>query len=791
MNNEEQRQETRPPRRRGPGRGMAPGEKPKDFKKAIGRLIKELGIFKYFIIIAVLLSVASSVISIITPDKLADLTDKISAGIIINGDNLQELIETTTESMESEDFTKRVDKILSIDLSQDNIQKIMLNENISTDSKTKLQKLLIDSSKDPSKFSEELSKLDEEVLKELLKTTTYNNVEITSSDKIAFIKSINKLKEGKATIPSSIKKVLFDEIEVKGIKVSSSDQAEFLTLLSTIGESTKKDKTHTELYKSIDKMPESIKKIIAPKMDLSTIKKISLLLLVLYLISAAFSFTEHILMANVSNRFAFNLRNRISKKINKLPLNYFDNHTTGNTMSIVTNDIDTITQSLNQSAASLVSAITLLTGSIIMMFKTNVLMALTGIGASLFGFLFVGIIISKSQKYFVARQKELGNLNGHIEEMYESLNIIKTYNGKKYADSKFDKYNNNMYKANFMSQFLSGLMPPMMGFIGNFGYVAVCIVGALLTMNGTISFGVIVAFMSYIRLFTNPLNQIAQGLNALQSGAAASERVFEYVDEEEMKNEDNITEVLSNSDAKGNIEFKNVKFTYTGNDHPTIKGFSANVKSGQKIAIVGPTGAGKTTMVNLFMKFYDIDSGDILIDGKSIKNLTRDNIHELFTMVLQDTWLFEGTVKENIKFNKDELTDRDIEKVCEIVGLDHYIKTLPKGYNSEINNANSVSAGERQLLTIARAMLENSPFLILDEATSNVDTRTEEVVQMAMDKLAENRTSFIIAHRLSTIKNADLILVMNHGDIIEQGTHEELMKQKGFYSELYNSQFEL
>ena len=791
MNNEEQRQETRPPRRRGPGRGMAPGEKPKDFKKAIGRLIKELGIFKYFIIIAVLLSVASSVISIITPDKLADLTDKISAGIIINGDNLQELIEKTTSSLEGEEFTKRVGNILSIDLSQENIQKIMLNENISTDSKTKLQKLLIDSSKDPSKFSEELSKLDEEVLKELLKTTTYNNVEITSSDKIAFIKSINKLKEGKATIPSSIKKVLFDEIEVKGIKVSSSDQAEFLTLLSTIGESTKKDKTHTELYKSIDKMPESIKKIIAPKMDLSTIKKISLLLLVLYLISAAFSFTEHILMANVSNRFAFNLRNRISKKINKLPLNYFDNHTTGNTMSIVTNDIDTITQSLNQSAASLVSAITLLTGSIIMMFKTNVLMALTGIGASLFGFLFVGIIISKSQKYFVARQKELGNLNGHIEEMYESLNIIKTYNGKKYADSKFDKYNNNMYKANFMSQFLSGLMPPMMGFIGNFGYVAVCIVGALLTMNGTISFGVIVAFMSYIRLFTNPLNQIAQGLNALQSGAAASERVFEYVDEEEMKNEDNITEVLSNSDAKGNIEFKNVKFTYTGNDHPTIKGFSANVKSGQKIAIVGPTGAGKTTMVNLLMKFYDIDSGDILIDGKSIKNLTRENIHELFTMVLQDTWLFEGTVKENIKFNKDELTDRDIEKVCEIVGLDHYIKTLPKGYNSEINNANSVSAGERQLLTIARAMLENSPFLILDEATSNVDTRTEEVVQMAMDKLAENRTSFIIAHRLSTIKNADLILVMNHGDIIEQGTHEELMKQKGFYSELYNSQFEL
>ena len=791
MNNtEEEKRQTQPPRRRGPG-SMNPGEKAKDFKKAIIRLTKELGIFKYFIIIAVLLSVASSVISIITPDKLANLTDKISAGIIINGDNLQELIETTTSSIQSEEFSNRVEKILSIDLSQENIQSIMSNENISTNSKTDLQEMLLSSSKDPSKFSEELSNLDEDILKELLKTTTYNNVEISSTDKVVFVKSFNKLQEGKAEIPDSIKKVLFDEIEIAGTKLSSSDQAEFLTLLSSVGEDTDKEKAQTELYKLIDEMPDSVKEVIAPNMDLLAIKKISLLLLVLYIISALFSFTEHILMANVSNRFAFSLRNRISKKINKLPLNYFDNHTTGNTMSIVTNDIDTITQSLNQSAATLVSAITLLLGSIIMMFKTNVIMALTGIGASLFGFIFVGIILSKSQKYFVARQEELGNLNGHIEEMYESLNIIKTYNGKKYADSKFDKYNNNMYKANFMSQFLSGLMPPMMGFIGNFGYVAVCIVGALLTMKGSISFGVIVAFMSYIRSFTNPLNQIAQGLNSLQSGAAASERVFEYVDEQEMKDESNLTEKILFEDAKGNIEFKNVKFTYTGKDYPTIKGFSANVKSGQKIAIVGPTGAGKTTMVNLLMKFYDIDSGDILIDNKSIKDLTRDNIHELFTMVLQDTWLFEGTVKENIKFNKENLTDRDIEKVCEIVGLDHYIKTLPKGYNSEINNANSVSAGERQLLTIARAMLENSPFLILDEATSNVDTRTEELVQMAMDKLAENRTSFIIAHRLSTIKNADLILVMNKGDIVEQGTHEELMKKEGFYAELYNSQFEL
>ena len=401
----------------------------------------------------------------------------------------------------------------------------------------------------------------------------------------------------------------------------------------------------------------------------------------------------------------------------------------------------------------------------------------------------MALILSKSQKYFVLRQTELGNLNGHIEEIYSGLNVVKAYNGKELADKKFDVYNKNVYEANRKSQFLSGLMMPMMNFIGNFGYVAVCIVGALLTLNGHITFGVIVAFITYVRLFTSPLSQIAQGMTQLQSTAAASERVFEFLDEEEMVKE-NATEKLDKNAAIGNIEFDHVMFKYDGNDKPTINDFSAKIKAGSKVAIVGPTGAGKTTMVNLLMRFYEINAGDIKIDNVSTKDLTRENIHSLFTMVLQDTWLFEGSVKENIKYNQD-ITDDRVKEVSKIVGLDHFINTLPNGYNSEISDSESISAGQRQLLTIARAMTKESPFLILDEATSNVDTRSEELVQKAMDKLTEGKTSFIIAHRLSTIKNADLILVMKDGNIIEQGNHDELMQQKGFYADLYNSQFEL
>ena len=531
--------------------------------------------------------------------------------------------------------------------------------------------------------------------------------------------------------------------------------------------------------------------IIMPEINMDAIKSIAISLVILYLFSAICTFIQSICMTEVANNFARSLRTRISVKINKLPLSYFDRHQSGDTLSRVTNDVDTIAQTMNQSLGTLVSNITLFLGSIIMMFYTNWIMALTAILSSLLGFMGMFAVLAKSQKYFVAKQEELGNLNGHIEEVYSGLNVVKAYNGKKESDKKFDEYNQKVCEANRKSQFLSGIMQPIMNFIGNFGYVAVCIVGALLTMNNIISFGVIIAFITYVRLFTNPLSQIAQSMTSLQSTAAASERVFEFLDEKEMADQSKINKTLDKNNVKGKIELDNVVFQYDNNDKPTIKNFTATAEPGQKIAIVGPTGAGKTTMVNLLMKFYDINSGDIRIDGVSTKELSRENIHSLFTMVLQDTWLFEGTVKENIIYNQKNVSDERVKEVCKEVGLDHFIRTLPKGYDSYLSENDSVSAGQRQLLTIARGMIQDSPFLILDEATSNVDTRTEELVQVAMDKLTEGRTSFIIAHRLSTIKNADLILVMKDGNIVEQGNHEQLMAKNGAYAELYNSQFEL
>lgn len=538
-------------------------------------------------------------------------------------------------------------------------------------------------------------------------------------------------------------------------------------------------------------LTDEISKGLMGTMDMVAVKKLALTLASLYIASALFTFIQSIAMTDVANKFAKSLRSRISHKINKLPLRYYDKHLIGDILSRVTNDIDTIAQSMNQSLATLVSSTVLFLGTIVMMFYTNWIMALTAIGASLIGFIFMFGILGKSQKYFVARQVELGKLNGHIEEVYSGLNVVKAYNGGKIANEKFDILNKNVYEANRKSQFLSGLMQPLMNFIGNFGYVAVCIVGAILTMKNMISFGVIVAFITYVRLFTSPLSQIAQAMTSLQSTGAASERVFEFLDEEEMQDESKFTKKLDKEKVKGDIEFENVVFQYDNNPKPTIQNFSAKAKAGQKIAIVGPTGAGKTTLVNLLMKFYDINSGDIKIDGVSTKELTRENIHDLFTMVLQDTWLFDGTIKENIVYNTENVTDEQVKEVCKVVGLDHFIKTLPKGLDTELSDNDEISAGQKQLLTIARGMLNKTPFLILDEATSNVDTRTEELVQKAMDKLTEGKTSFIIAHRLSTIKNADLILVVNNGNIIEQGNHEELMEKHGFYADLYNSQFEL
>ena len=539
----------------------------------------------------------------------------------------------------------------------------------------------------------------------------------------------------------------------------------------------------------ISRITDEITKGLTSQIDLEKIKEIAIFVGSLYVTSGILGYLQSFIMATITQKFSRKMRNEISVKINKLPLKYFDQHSYGDTLSRVTNDVDTIGQSLNQSIGSLVSAVTTLIGVVIMMVITNWQMALTAILASLFGFSIMFQILKRSQKYFDRQQEELGQLNGHIEEVYSGHNVVKVYNGVEDAKKVFDEYNQRLFTCVRKSQFLSGMMHPLMNFIGNFGYVAVCIVGALLTMNHVISFGVIVAFMIYVRLFTNPLTTIAQATSSLQSAAAAAERIFEFIEEVELEDESQKTKKLDPKQVKGKIEFENVKFSYEPGKE-IIKNFSAKAEPGQKIAIVGPTGAGKTTMVNLLMRFYEIDSGEIRIDGVPIRELTRENVHELFCMVLQDTWLFEGTIKENIRYNKKDVSDEKIREACKVVGVDHFIRSLPKGYDSVIEDNDSMSAGQKQLITIARGMIEDSPFLILDEATSSVDTRTEELVQKAMDKLTEGRTSFIIAHRLSTIKNADLILAMKDGNIIEQGNHEELLAQNGFYADLYNSQFD-
>ena len=540
-----------------------------------------------------------------------------------------------------------------------------------------------------------------------------------------------------------------------------------------------------------DKLSEMTKVItdgLMTEIDMKAVAGIGITLICFYVFSAILSLMQHLLMTSVTQGVSKSLRGDISKKINRLPMWYYNKTTTGDVLSRVTNDVDTIAQSLNQSIGTLVSAIMLFVGSVIMMLVTDVTMTVAAVLSTIVGFVLMMLIMGRSQKYFFRQQKNLGLLNGHIEEIYSGHTVVKAYNGEDKAQEDFDRMNENLLDSGFKAQCLSGMMMRIMGFIGNFGYVVVCIVGALLTMNGKIGFEVIVAFMMYVRFFTQPLSQMAQAAQSLQSAAAAGERVFEFLEAEEMADESEKTAHLTN--VKGDVEFKHVRFGYEGTDKIIIHDFSAKAKAGQKIAIVGPTGAGKTTMVNLLMRFHELLGGEIQIDGIAVDKVRREEVHSQFCMVLQDTWLFEGTIRENLVYCSENVSDEDMIKACKAVGLYHFIRSLPEGFDTVLNDQMSLSQGQKQQLTIARAMIADRPMLILDEATSSVDTRTELKIQQAMDELMRNRTSFVIAHRLSTIKDADLILVMKAGDIIESGTHEELLARGGFYSELYNSQFE-
>ena len=561
------------------------------------------------------------------------------------------------------------------------------------------------------------------------------------------------------------------------------------TVCQIVGPDKLKDMTN-EIAKGLPALVNG--KPVLGAIDMDAVTHIAWLLMALYVGYAVLCYVQSWMMANVTQRTAQELREAISVKINKLPLKYFDKVSYGDVLSRITNDVDAIGQTLGQSVGSLITSVTLFVGALIMMFYNNVIMTVCAIASSLVGLLIMGAIMKVSQKYFSRQQIALGDVNGHVEEMYAGHTVVKAYCGEADSIRAFEKYNGDLYDSGWKSQFLSGLMMPLMNFVGNFGYVVVCVVGAVLAMDGKIEFGVIVAFMMYIRLFTQPLSQFAQAFQNLQRCAAASERVFSFLEEPEMADESDKQALLgvNGKPVRGDVEFSHVKFGYDPSK-TIINDFSASVKSGQKVAIVGPTGAGKTTMVNLLMRFYEISGGSIAIDGVDTKSVPRWNVHDQFSMVLQDTWVFRGTVRENIAYSKPDVTDEQIEDACKAVGLHHYIMSLPNGYDTVLDDKATLSQGQKQLLTIARAMVEDAPILILDEATSSVDTRTEELIQKAMDALTVDRTSFVIAHRLSTIRDADMILVMNHGDIVESGTHEELLAKGGFYADIYNSQFAL
>lgn len=716
--------------------------KPKDlvgtWKKLLGYCRRYLAVF----MIAILCAAAGTVLTLIGPDKLSEMTDTITAGITPNTEAFTELTEAVSENASAN--MQEVSTAIAANLQSSTPKAITVN-------------------------GSEISLADQRQTLSLL-------AGVDDPDAAA-------LQETTAKLPDAVTAALYSDVTIDGQTISAADQRAAMEIMSGIDPEESED-----ALEAMDKLPDSVYSLIAPSIDMDKVQRIGFILVTFYALSYLFSAIQGWITAGVTQRVSQQLRGDISRKINRLPMAFYNRTSTGDILSRVTNDVDLISQSLNQSIGNLITSVILLFGSLLMMLITNLWMTLTAILASLLGFVVMFAIMGRSQKYFARQQRHLGALNGHIEEMYTGHTVVKAYNGEAAAQQTFDEMNDKLRESGFRAQTLAGMMMPVMTFVGNLGYVAVCVVGGAMALNDMISFGVIVAFMMYVRYFTQPLSQIAQAVQSLQSAAAAGERVFEFLEAEEMPDESGKKSDIGA--VQGTVDFDHVRFGYEDTDKIVIHDFSAHAKPGQKIAIVGPTGAGKTTMVNLLMRFHDIQSGEIRIDGVPTNEMTREAVREQFCMVLQDTWLFEGTLRENLIYCTENVSDEKMIAACKAVGLDHFIRTLPKGYDTVVGDQLSLSQGQKQQLTIARAMIADKPMLILDEATSSVDTRTEQQIQSAMDKLMENRTSFVIAHRLSTIRNADLILVMNHGDIVESGTHEELLAKGGFYADLYNSQFE-
>ena len=794
--------------RPGPGAGPGAGGMGNDkvAEGTWGKLLKYCRKYWAVIIIALICAAAGTVLTLAGPDKLSEMTDCITEGIAPDTDKLEEISEEISDNLSGnmEDVTGRIMDNVSNNL-EELMGAVVMNLSdpmtasdiefngvtITPKTQTETMEILGQMEGSDSKASmEAMNGLPDEVLNALYSDIEINGTVITGSAQKEMLNLLGGIDENDSAgamkvmndLPDAVKNTLYTDIEVDGVIISGDDQLEMLDIMGNIDE-----QDADAAMEAIDDLPESIYSLIKPSIDMEKIAKIGMFLVVLYLLGAALSAVQGFIMATVTQKVSRSLRGDISGKINRLPMSYYHHTSTGDVLSRVTNDVDTIGMSLNMSVGTLVSSITLFLGSLIMMLKTNLIMTATGVIATILGFALMMVIMGHSQKYFTRQQKHLGAINGHVEEIYSGHIVVKAYNGEEKAKRDFEQLNNKLKDSGFKAQALSGLMMPIMTFIGNLGYVAVCVVGAALAMDGKITFGVIVSFMMYIRFFTQPLSQMAQAAQALQSAGAASSRVFEFLEAEEMEDESSKTAKLTGT--KGDVSFSHVKFGYE-EDKTIIKDFSADVKAGQKIAIVGPTGAGKTTLVNLLMRFYEINGGEIKIDGVPISSLKREDVHSQLCMVLQDTWVFEGTVRENLIYCSENKSEKKMQDACKAVGLDHFIRTLPQGYDTVLDDQVNLSQGQKQQLTIARAMIADKPILILDEATSSIDTRTELKIQNAMDELMKGRTSFVIAHRLSTIRNADLILVLKDGDVIESGNHEELMKLNGFYADLYNSQFE-